>query len=151
MLEVKIKPERENFQLPIKGTPEAACYDCFISKIEVAQDNMVICYLGFSTEIPKGYKGLVIPRSNITKYGWVMPNGIGIIDSDYRNEWQARFRSIPNRVNRSMSLCVSEFPYKIGERCCQITFEKVNDIKFDIVNSTSETERGLGGFGSTGK
>ena len=151
MLEVKIKPERENLQLPIKGTPEAACYDCFISKMEVTDGNMVICYLGFSTEIPQGYKGLIIPRSNITKYGWIMANGVGIVDSDYRNEWQARFRPIPNRVSSMNRLIIPEFPYKTGERCCQITFEKVNDIKFEIVTSTSDTVRGLGGFGSTGK
>jgi len=149
MLEIRIKQERENFKCPIKGSEGAACYDVYASKIEFNKDGMVICHLGFSTEIPPGWRGAVIPRSNLTKYGWIIPNSPGIIDSDYRNEWQVRFRPLlelyyDEEVSRPI------FPYKGGERVAQIYFKRVVDIKFIEVKETNSTKRGKGGFGHTG-
>ena len=136
-------------KLPTKGTEYAACFDVYARKIGHNGDGLVICYLGFMTEIPVGYKGVLITRSNITKHSWVMANSFGIIDSDFRNEWQMRFRMIPTiKVNNSVQGW--QFPYKEGERVGQIYFEKVLDVEFEIVNELNETERGLGGFGSTG-
>lgn len=137
MIRVKIKPERENFKQPIKGTEESACYDLYCSKIE-KKGYLTICYLGFSTEIPRGWKGVISARSNLTKYDWVLANGIGIIDSDFRHEWQARFRQLGEEM----------FPYEVGDRVCQVSFEKVNEVEFDLVESTLESRR-EGGFGST--
>lgn len=164
---IKIKPESETFKMPIKGSEDAACYDVFADRIEVDPAGFVICHLGFSTEIPKGWKGIVVPRSNITKYGWDMLNTPGQIDSDYRNEWQARFTPIINGGDtvpvvdkdtvgigvdyRNVVDACKYFPYKVGERCAQIYFEEVNEVEFEVVNKTSGTKRGLGGFGSTGK
>lgn len=145
MLKVFIKPERENFKIPIKGSNHAACFDCYASEIKMQDDGMVIVKLGFSTEIPEGWRADLIPRSNITKYGWVLANSPGTIDSDFRNEWQARFRPIPSPQDK-----ITAFPYEVGERVCQVRFEKVNPVEFIVVNNTSDTERGLGGFGSTG-
>lgn len=152
MLEVKIKAERENFKMPIKGSKEAACYDVYVSKIVFKDDGMVICHLGFSTEIPPGWKGVLIPRSSLTKYGWVIPNSPGVIDSDYRNEWQARFRPLYTMyVNTDISTdYFPMFPYNKGERVAQIYFERVVGVDFIEVEETSETERGMGGFGHTG-
>lgn len=164
MIEIKIKPERENFQMPVMGSEEAACYDAYVSKIEEQSDGLVICYLGFSTEIPKGYKAVLVARSNITKYGWVLANGVGIIDSDFRNEWQARFRRTPVYSGEKGKLEQNEevkiwmqhqshqvFPYKVGERVAQFSIEKVNEMKLNLVSETTDSERGLGGFGSSGK
>lgn len=150
MQEIKIKAERENFKLPVIGTEEAACYDVYASRIEHKEDGMVICYLGFSTEIPKGFKGVVIPRSNISKYSWVMANSPGIIDSDYRGEWRACFRPLPVYRDGIIDMILPIFPYKENERVAQIYFEKEEKINFKIVTETSDTQRGLGGFGSTG-
>ena len=151
-MNVKIKLI-ENGKLPVKGSEHAACFDCFVRKIDHLPDGMVICSLGFATEIPEGYKGVIVSRSNITKYGWVLANGIGIVDSDYRNEWQARFRPIPEQLNHIVGegYFNSPFPYKINERVCQIYFEKVNEFTFNVVDDLGDTIRGLGGFGSTGK
>lgn len=150
-MNVKIKLI-EDGRLPVKGSEHSACFDCFAREIEF-KDGMAICHLGFATEIPEEYKGVIVSRSNITKYGWVLANGIGIVDSDYRNEWQARFRPIPEQFNPIVKdgYFIPPFPYKVGERVCQIYFEKVNDFIFEMVDDLSDTERGLGGFGSTGK
>ena len=149
-MNVKIKLI-EGGKLPVKGSEHAACFDCFVRSIESKPDGMVICSLGFATEIPEGYKGVIAARSNITKYGWLLANGIGIVDSDYRNEWQARFRPLNQRDDILGIFIAPTFPYKLGERVCQIYFEKVNDFTFEIVGELNDTERGLGGFGSTGK
>ena len=173
MLEVKIKPVRENFKMPVKGSDHAACFDCYASEIEVQPDGSVHVKLGFETEIPEGWRADLLPRSNITKYPWVLANSEGIIDSDFRNEWQARFRPVP--YNQSIEffddvyvdsgkievtgngsaikvplLFINKFPYKVGDRVCQIRFERVNPVNFILSDETSETERGLGGFGSSG-
>jgi len=164
---VKIKKERDGFIMPTKGSDHAACYDVYVAEIEEVEPGFVICHLGFSTEIEKGYKAILAARSNITKYKWVLANGIGIIDEDYRNEWQARFRSVaPDRsvktiIKKEMKDFLNDpknydikdydasFPYKVGERVAQMYFQKVDEPEFIIVDETSETNRD-GGFGSTG-
>lgn len=152
-----IIPERENFKAPKKGSDGAACYDLFISDIEVLTDGLVICYLGFSSEIPIRYKAELVARSNITKHGWILANGKGIIDSDYRGEWQARFRpllipDLNNSVDGKLDIVdfsISPFPYEIGDACVQFSLEKEIEIDLTFINDSTETIRGSGGFGST--
>jgi dUTP pyrophosphatase len=150
MLNIKIKPESETFKMPIKGSEHAACYDVYADRIEYNPDGYYICYLGFSTEIPNGWKGVIVPRSNITKFGYAMLNSPGQIDSDFRNEWQVRFQAIPIITEATKAWTFNEFPYKVGDRIAQIYFEEENEVNFEKVTNTSDTERGLGGFGSTG-
>jgi dUTP pyrophosphatase len=139
MLRVKINLIDENTKLPVKGSLHAACYDVYAHSI-THNSGKVKVGLGFKTEIPEGYKGIIVPRSNLTKYNWVMNNSFGVIDADYRGEWMVIFTSIsPN----------TGFPYTVGDRVAQIYFEKVEDVTF-IEEELSQTDRGSGGFGSTG-
>lgn len=141
MIEIKIKQERGKFNIPVLSTEHSVCYDVFCSNITNDGNGTIICNLGFSTEIPVGWKGVIVPRSGITKTGWVMQNSPGQVDSDYRGEWQIRFKSIDG----------SEFPFKVGDRVGQIYFEPVHYVTFKNVESITETVRGSGGFGHTGK
>jgi dUTP pyrophosphatase len=70
-----------------------------------------------------------------------MNNSIGIIDSDYRGEWMCIFTPIHN---------YTQFPYSVGDRIAQIYFEPVHQVEFEEVHDLSSSERGEGGFGSTG-
>lgn len=141
MLRVKINKMYGDVKLPVKGSLHAACYDVYAHTI-VYNDGKVKVGLGFRTEIPVGYKGIIVPRSNLTKYNWVLNNSMGVIDADYRGEWMAVFTAIgPN----------TGFPYSVGERVAQIYFEKVEEIALIESDELSETDRGTGGFGSTGK
>ena len=159
MLKVKIKPVRDNFKIPVKASGEAACFDCYASEIEEQPDGSVFVKLGFETEIPEGWRADLLPRSNITKYPWVLSNSKGIIDSDFRNEWQARFKPIPylsyvpvegdGNITEKRYV-ISNFPYRVGDRVCQIKFEKVNPVEFIIDDNLQDTGRGKGGFGHTG-
>lgn len=157
-IKLKLMPEGV---APKKATLRAAAYDAFAAEIiHKPFSNEAIIKLGFSTEIPAGYKGVVVPRSSITKTYWAMQNSPGQIDSDYRGEWQIRLKAIPKRTllrrqigkpTSSEVLQVNEpLPFKVGDRVCQIFFEKVLDVTFTEVDNLSETERQEGGFGSTG-
>ena len=100
------------------------------------------CPLGFATAIPEGYYFKVVPRSGLALWdGISIVNSPGTIDSGYRNEWMA---IVVNLSNKQVVL-------KVGERICQIILGKMHDYEFIDMKELPESERGLGGFGSTGK
>ncbi|MFX1377745.1 MAG: dUTP diphosphatase [Promethearchaeota archaeon] len=100
------------------------------------------CPLGFSTAIPEGYYFKVVPRSGLALWdGLSIVNSPGTIDAGYRNEWMV---IIVNLSNKEVTL-------KKGERICQIILSKMYKYKFVETAELPESERGKGGFGSTGK
>ncbi len=100
------------------------------------------CRLGFATAIPEGYFFQVVPRSGIALWdGLSIVNTPGTIDTGYRNEWMA---IIVNLSNKDVTL-------KKGDRICQIILAKLYDYEFEEVQELPSSERGQGGFGSTGK
>ncbi len=100
------------------------------------------CPLGFSTAIPEGYYFKVVPRSGLALWdGLSIVNSPGTIDAGYRNEWMAIVVNLSNK----------EVVLKKGERICQIILSKMFNYKFIETNELPESERGKGGFGSTGK
>jgi len=119
MLTVKFRKLHADVKLPIKGSSHAACYDVYAHSV----------------------RGIIVPRSNLTKYTWVLNNSFGVIDSDYRGEWMAVFSPIGNNFG---------FPYQVGDRVAQIFFDKVEDVLLLQVDSLDSSDRGTGGFGSTG-
>jgi len=152
---IKFKRLHDDAVLPTKGSMEAACHDLVITQIDHpdGQGTMIVKY-GFSTEIEKGYKAVIVPRSSFTLKGWVMQNSPGQIDSDYRGEWMTKFEAIPQSIGVTYAVKdpfhkYSLFPYKIGDRVTQCYIEKVIDVKWEETKELEITERGAGGFGST--
>lgn len=97
---------------------------------------------GLHFEIPVGYQISARPRSGLAfKSGIDLTNSVGLIDSDYRGEVMV---GIINRGNEPVDITD-------GDRVCQILLEKVNKIEWELTDTLSETDRGVGGFGSTGK
>lgn len=97
---------------------------------------------GVYIELPAGYEAQVRPRSGLAlKYGISMVNTPGTIDSDYRGEIGVIL------INHGSE----PFEYKKGERIAQLVIAKHSRAEFNVTNSLSETERGSGGFGHTGK
>ena len=144
MLKIRFKKKDEQSKLPVKGSLNAACYDVYAHSIKVERPDKIIVGLGFSTEIPPGFKGILVPRSSIAKTNWFLANSIGIIDADYRGEWMMVLKTVG-------SVMYDALPFGVGERCAQIYFEKINDVEIEETIELSDTERGSGGFGSTGK
>jgi len=100
------------------------------------------CPLGFATAIPEGYYFKVVPRSGLALWeGISIVNSPGTIDAGYRNEWMA---IVVNLSNKDVML-------KKGERICQIILGKLHEYEFIETEELSSSDRGLGGFGSTGK
>jgi len=100
------------------------------------------CPLGFATAIPEGYYFKVVPRSGLALWdGISIVNSPGTIDSGYRNEWMAIVVNLSNK----------EVILKIGDRICQIILGKLHDYEITEKNELPDSDRGLGGFGSTGK
>ena len=97
---------------------------------------------GIAIEIPKGYVGLVFPRSSVSKLDLVQANSVGVIDSSYRNSIKVRFKKL-----KDDGVCV----YAPGERIAQLIILPYPMIGFNEVEKLSDSDRGLGGFGSTGK
>ena len=147
-LKIKLQKTTEDGRMPIKGTADAACYDVYAHSITISNDGKVTVGLGFKTEIPRGYKGIIVPRSNLTKFHWVLNNSYGVIDSDYRGEWMAIFTQLP--VLSGGITGTTSFPYNVGDRVAQIYFEEVLSISFDVVPELEQSDRGEAGFGSTG-
>ena len=100
---------------------------------------------GLAMEIPKGFVGLIFPRSSIRKTNLQLSNSVGVVDSGYRGEIQATFNKI-----QGVTEGVRE-RYLIGDRICQIMIIPHPHVDFIEVDELNNTERGEGGFGSTGK
>lgn len=144
MITVKFKKLSDDVKMPMKGSSHAACYDVYAHDITSNSGNKVVVGLGFQTEIPAGYKGIIVPRSNLTKFDWVLNNSFGVIDSDYRGEWKAVFTSLKGTVTEN------QFPYAVGDRVAQIYFEPVQEVSLILASELESSDRGSGGFGSTG-
>ena len=152
-VKVKIKFLDNGGVLPEKASKLAGGWDVCASKIEQKEEDLVICYLGFALQFPEKYKVTLVPRSSITKTKWILQNSPGLGDPDYTGPYQYRFRALPNGISECFAGCrltYPEFPFKIGERIGQIYLEEIIPTEFEIVEELDETDRGSGGFGSTG-
>lgn len=148
---IKIKKLYSDVMIPKKESDNAVCRDVIIHDIIQTDQEFATVKLGFATEIPIGYKGCIVPRSSFTQKGWIMQNSPAQIDSDYRGEWMIKFEAIPHYFKTDDGqMMYDEFPYKIGDRCAQIYFEKELEIEFEEIEELSDTKRGVGSYGSTG-
>lgn len=151
-MELKIKLLNDKAQAPQKMNPDDAAFDCYVNDIKHIDDTLVMVKLGFSVEVPKGYQLNLVPRSSIYRTRWILANSIGLIDSGYKNEVCAIFKTYVEATKQESSqdpyLTTLGFPYTIGDRCCQIYLQEVIPTTIKIVNEINGTREGLG---STGK
>ena len=105
---------------------------------------------GLACELPTGYVGLLFPRSSISKSGLILSNAVGVLDSSYRGEICLRFKIDSGLQSQT---CGDWKPsvYKKGDRIGQLLILPYPTIEPEFVDELSETERGSGGFGHTGK
>lgn len=107
---------------------------------------------GIAMEIPYGYVGLIFPRSSVSKLSFMLANSIGVIDSGFRGEIICKFKpTVEFDFNGGVSATLNNTKYLVGERIAQIIILPYPQITFTEVNELSDSERGLGGFGSTNK
>jgi len=143
-MKVRIKKLNENAVIPSYAKDGDAGMDLVATSIISNTSTQITYGIGLALEIPKGFVGLIFPRSSVRKTRLMLSNCVGVVDSGYRGELQATF----NKINNDS---VSENDYKVGDRIAQIMIIPHPPIEFEEADELSDTERGEGGFGSTGK
>ena len=139
---VKVKKLDPNAVIPSYSKVGDAGMDLTITR-EIENTSFSVSYgFGIAMEIPKGFVGLVFPRSSVRNQDLILSNCVGVIDSGYRGELQATFKKTNG---------LDSIKYKVGERGAQIIILPYPTIYMTEVPELSDTERGTGGFGSTGK
>lgn len=144
-MNVPIKLLRAGAKIPTYGSAFAAgadLYACLDAPVSIAPGGTFLVPTGLSVEIPEGFAGLIYARSGLaTKRGLAPANKVGVIDSDYRGEL---FVSLHNH---------SDIPQEIadGERIAQMVITPYLCAEFTVCDTLTDTVRGSGGFGSTGK
>lgn len=141
-MKVKFKKLHENAVIPSYAKAGDAGMDLTATTEISNTTNQVTYGIGLAVEIPEGFFGLVFPRSSIRKYELSLSNAVGVVDSGYRGELQATF----NKTNGFYSK-----KYEAGDRIAQLVVLPYPPIEPEEVDELSETERGDGGFGSSGK
>lgn len=141
---MKIKLVSPNAVVPTYGSKCAAGMDLYSSDTySIAPGETVLVHTGISMEIPDGYFGAIYPRSGLaTKRGLRLANCVGVVDSDYRGEVMVALH------NDSTDTQLVELHDRIAQMVIQ-PYECQQIL--DVVNELSDTERGSGGFGHTGR
>lgn len=181
---VKVWREDKSVPLPIYGKEGDACCDVYAKSIEYDADkDRFIIHTGLHFALPDEYEMELRPRSSNTKTDFYMPNSPGTLDWGYRGELLVIFKNrsnihlcrcvedslmainqlkhVTNRIEEITNDCMKEleqvmngFPYKEGDRICQLLVRRREKITWDEVETLEElgtTKRGTEGFGSTGK
>ncbi len=144
-MEVRIKKLDERATIPTYGTEYSAGADLYSMKgelITVDAHKTVMVHTGIALEIPEGYAGLIFARSGMAcKRGLAPANKVGVIDADYRGEIIV---ALHNHTDEAIS-------FEGGERVAQLSIVPFLKAEFKLTDELSDTVRGAGGFGSTGK
>lgn len=145
MEKIAVKKLREGAILPTFGSAQAAgadLYACLEQDVTIAPGETAFVPTGLAMELPRGYAGLIYARSGLAcKRGLAPANKVGVVDSDYRGEFIVALHNHGTQPQTISS----------GERIAQLVVTPVLIPEYIEVETLSETDRGAGGFGSTGK
>lgn len=140
-MEVRIKKLTENAKMPTKAHATDAGYDLYAASTSVDKNYNVVYGTGIAVEIPAGYVGLVFPRSSIASKDIMLSNSVGVIDSGYRGEVMAKFKRVTGEFDS----------YQVGDRIAQLIIMPYPEVVFVEADELTDSDRGIGGYGSTGK
>lgn len=138
-MDVKIKRLHDNAVLPKYAKDGDAGIDLTAIKSVKSRDH-VTYHTGLAIEIPRGYVGLLFPRSSVYKADLQLSNSVGVIDSGYRGEITFKFKYING----------GKILYSAGDRVGQLIIMPYPQINLIEVTELSDSDRGEGGYGSTG-
>jgi len=142
---MNFKPLHEGFKCPTRGTDKSGGFDIYMPEggyVTARGHEGIKIKLGFAAAVPEGHVALIVPRSGKgVKHGLALNNTVGVIDADYRGEWMVSIR-VHDADN---------FQWEAGERLFQFLVVPVNLVEPKVVEDLDETERGSGGWGSTGQ
>lgn len=141
-MKIKIKKLNPNAKMPTQGTAGAAGFDLYAAEefdVTIFEEQTVRIQTGLAFEIPEGYVGVVYSRSSTALKGLIITPLL--VDADYRGPVYVTVKNASGR------------PYVLrnGDRIAQIRIEELVSTEFEWADELSETERGAGGYGSTGR
>jgi dUTP pyrophosphatase len=140
-VELKIKKLHSEAVIPQYAKAGDAGLDLVAISEEWNKDNSMVTYgTGLAIEIPEGHVGLLFPRSSVSKTTLNLTNSVGVIDSGYRGEIMFKFRYLEEGM-----------VYEVGDRVGQLVIMEIPTVNIVEAEELSSSERGEGGFGSTGK
>lgn len=141
---VRIKTLNDTASIPKRGTSCSAGYDLYANiteEIKIEPHETVPIGTGLAMELPEGYFGAIFARSGLAiKRGLGLANSVGVVDEDYRGEFIVALHNFSNETQFVAP----------GERIAQLILMEYTPMNFELVESLSDTDRGSGGFGSTG-
>jgi dUTP pyrophosphatase len=145
LIDVKVKLLTETAKMPTRAYQGDAGWDLYVDRYHIFDDDKpnpkMLCKFGIALEIPRGYVGLVFPRSSVYKTSLRLSNAVGVIDSGFRGQVKAVF-DYHNFLDGI---------FKKGDRAAQIVFIKLPDVELIQVDELSKSQRGEGGYGSSGE
>lgn len=144
-MKIEIKKLQDSAVLPERGSASAAGYDlfaCMEEDVVIKPHETKMIGTGLAAAIPEGYLGGIFARSGLSSKEGLRPaNCTGVVDADYRGEIKVALHN-DSEVERVVT---------VGEKIAQLVVLPFLSVEFDEVETLSETQRGAGGFGSTGK
>lgn len=140
-MKVEFKKLNELAVIPQKAHPTDAGWDITCTGVDIDVRGIITYHTGIATAIPDGYVGLLFSRSSIYKQDLILSNSVGVIDSSYRGEIMFKFRTTQPYAKR----------YDVGDKIGQIIIIPYPEIEFVEADVLPESDRGEGGFGSSGK
>ena len=143
-LKIKIKKLHQNAVIPKYAIDGDAGLDLTAVSKTTDENSCIVYGTGIAIEIPRGYVGLIFPRSSVSKVNLSLSNSVGIVDFGYIGE--IKFKFIKGDRNHIFTP-----EYNVDDRVGQLIIMPYPQIEFEEVYELSETERGSGGYGSTGK
>lgn len=158
-MKVRFKKLNEKAVMPTKAHATDAGFDLVATSREVDENGNVVYGTGIAVEIPDGYVGLIFPRSSICKKDLVLTNSVGCVDAGYRGEIMAKFKPAM-KVQTCYYFKTEELElhspclldgYEVGDRIAQLIIMPIPQIEFEETDQLTDTDRGTGGYGSTGK
>lgn len=140
-MNLKIKKLHEKAVVPTRNDGDA-CFDFYATEEVIDVQSRTLTYkLGWAVEIPTGHVGLLFMRSSVCNKDITLANAVGVIDSGYRGELMAKFKSlIPMRAKK----------YDVGDKIVQFLILPIPEVKLEVTDKLSESKRNDGSFGSTG-
>jgi dUTP pyrophosphatase len=157
-MEVKIKKLNPKAVIPSYAKSGDAGMDLLATSIISDTPEQITYGMGIALEIPEGFVGLIFPRSSVRKTGLDLSNAVGVVDSGYRGELQATFNKVFGGEGIYDEVKTQDWHeknandwYRVGDRIAQIMIIPYPPIEFVEADELSDSERGNGGFGSTGK
>ena len=144
-MKVRIKKLNDNAVMPTKAHATDAGFDLYCTSTEVNWGTRKLtCHTGLAFEIPDGYVGIIFPRSSVSNKPLMMAYSVGVIDSGYRGEVTAKFN-----ITGMNEIYANN--YQVGDKIAQMIIIPYPEIEFEETDSLSESDRGTGGYGTTGR